>query len=475
MGTTVSSLQILGASLEDVRAALPRALVGQWSERFVTACPELTFQHLERKAGTLSKKLDCTILSVSMFDGDAVSLTVFQSGKRLTTHSVAIETGELKVGNPKLFCSALGLPEELAPKLKRLFTDCSSQEDKLHILQALLGAPLFLRWDDPDDRFPTKPVQEDPDPLERWLKEHPAPPKPPKIKNQCRAEMIQEITDLCYYGHLGGNLFLFRPLVHVRDEEENMREWLKKRGRKDEDVLGVESCNGKLGRLQPDGSLKLTPLEDPAVTFDLIKYLFESGDVQFDHFIYAAQGDRLVTAALFLAESGFQSYSSYQTVVLRDSAGILPCYLPLEADGEPVVADRFFLLPDGGFLAVGKPHCEFVGNRFNTRWGRLYRYGPDGTLRYAVTSESDLPEDDAASLHITHDLDEPLASSVTDSQGRHWIYREKYVECYTPENKLISRHRLPGHVSILYCNDDGQACAITNDWKKYITRVYRFT
>ena len=128
MGTTVSSLQILGVPEQAVRDALPRALVGQWSARFVTAClDDMFFQQLDRKAGTLSKKLGCTVLSVSMFDGDVLTLSVYQNGKFLTRHSVDPESERCKAGNPKLFCSALGLPEELAPKLKRLFAGCELQ------------------------------------------------------------------------------------------------------------------------------------------------------------------------------------------------------------------------------------------------------------------------------------------------------------------------------------------------------------
>ena len=57
MGTTVSSLQIIGTTEDAVKTALPKAVVGKWSERFVTACPgELIFAQLERKAGWLSKK-----------------------------------------------------------------------------------------------------------------------------------------------------------------------------------------------------------------------------------------------------------------------------------------------------------------------------------------------------------------------------------------------------------------------------------
>ena len=193
MGTSVSNLQILGVPEETVRAALPKTLVGRWSERFVTACPDMAFRSLERKGAFLSRKLACTLLSVSMFDGDTVSLVLFREGKRLTRHVFDLETGESVVGNPKVFCAGLGLPEELAPKLKRLFASCPSQEEKLSILQALLGAPLLIRYGAEEDGYlPQEPVKADSGPLEEWAREH---PEPPKIKNQCRAELIQEIPE----------------------------------------------------------------------------------------------------------------------------------------------------------------------------------------------------------------------------------------------------------------------------------------
>ena len=109
MGTTVSNLQILGVPEDVVRAALPRALVGTWSERFVTAC--LNSRQLARAAKSLSKKLECTLLLTEMFDGDSLWLTLFQNGKRLTGHKALPSPDDCSVGNPKLFCSALGLPE----------------------------------------------------------------------------------------------------------------------------------------------------------------------------------------------------------------------------------------------------------------------------------------------------------------------------------------------------------------------------
>ena len=67
MGTTVSNLQILGAAESAVKAALPKALVGQWSERFVTACPDdLSFAQLARKAGWLSYLLPVIVLLIGI-------------------------------------------------------------------------------------------------------------------------------------------------------------------------------------------------------------------------------------------------------------------------------------------------------------------------------------------------------------------------------------------------------------------------
>lgn len=482
MGTTVSSLQILGVPEQAVRNALPLALVGQWSVRFVTAClDDMFFQQLDRKAGILSKKLNCTILSVSMFDGDVLTLSVYQNGKFRTRHSVDPESESCKAGNPTLFCSALGLPEVLAPKLKRLFTGCELQEEKLSVLQALLGAPLFLRYgDEGEGLLPEGPMEADSGPLEQWIEEHPAPPKPPGIRNQCKAELIQEIPDLCYSGFLSSRLFVFRPLHRAGDEAHD--EGLEKYGCKKGDVLGDYGWGGRLGHTLPDGSLELVPLEDPLVTDDVINDLFEGKNAGFQQFIYAYHNGRLVTAAPFFVETDPETapgtHFPYQTVLLRDTAGVLPCPFPLKAEGKPVYAEELHLMFDGGLLAFAQPCHELdLNGIIKPHWGCIARYGPDGAFLYCVSSEAGIREEDLAALRMEKE-DRWKADpyhSVTDGQGRLWLYCKNYVECLTPEGGLISRHRLPGGAAALYCNDGGQACAATFDWKKYLTHVYRFT
>lgn len=478
MGTTVSSLQILGVPEQTVRDALPRALVGQWSARFVTACLyDMFFQQLDRKAGTLSKKLGCTVLSVSMFDGDVLTLSVYQNGKFLTRHSVDPESERCKAGNPTLFCTALGLPEALAPKLKRLFAGCELQEEKLSILQALLGAPLFLRYGDGEEGLlPEGPIEAGSGPLEKWIEEHPALPKPPKIKNRCRAELIQEIPDLCYSGFLSSRLFLFRPLLRAGSW---MPEYM---GHKDGEILGPGSSGGERARPLPDGRLELTALEDPLVTDDVIHDLFDGKNAGFQQFIYAYHNDRLVTAAPFFVETDPGTHPGthfpYQTVVLRDSAGKLPCPFPLKSEGKPVYTEELHLMFDGGLLAFAQPRQELGAyGMLEQRWGFIIRYGPDGAFRYQVSSETKIREEDLAALRMEKEdrwRVDPC-HSVTDGQGRLWLYSKNHVECLTPEGELISRHRLPGNVTALCRNEGGQACAITFAWKKYLTRVYRFT
>lgn len=264
-------------------------------------------------------------------------------------------------------------------------------------------------------------------------------------KNQCKAELIQEIPDLFFHGDINGQVFLMRPLL-----VEDGKMW------------GIGMDGGNLAYPAGDGRLELTPLEDPDISAGLMEYLFDNENMSFSHFSYAALDRRIITAATFMMERGNGAFSPFQTVILRDSAGIFPCYFPLELEGRPIIAGKLCLMPDGGlFAAAGL---------------RLVRYGPDGVLLYAANSEDDLPENDAVHLRNIEKLEQQgLSCPVEDSKGRLWIGREQYAECRTPGGEIISHHRLKGEICQLYRNDAGQMCAVTFQHKKYITRVYRFS
>lgn len=376
MGTTVSNLQILGRGEDAVRAALPHALVGTWSKRFVTACPEPGPGQPERTAANLSKRLACTLLMTAMLDGDALWLTLFQNGRRLTGHRALPSPEACVVGNPKLFCTALGLPEELAPKLRRLFSDCSMQEEKLGILQALLGAPLFLRWDDDP---PEGPVMDDPAPLTQWVKDHPAPPK---IKNQCRAEQIQEIPERgLEHSHRPGTL-IFRPVVR---KGENAGWYVEGAAG---DIIGHACSGGEWARPRPDGRLELIPLADPPIPDGLRAAVFPGEQFPpngFLNYTYTSLDGRMVTSAELYPPKPdpFGGYTPYCTVILHDTAGILPLPMLLTLEDEPV-RGSLRLLPDGGFLAAVSPRCDSSRPSVQIREPALVCYGPDGTRRWSI-------------------------------------------------------------------------------------------
>lgn len=384
MGTSVSNLQFLGVPEETVRAALPKTLVGRWSERFVTACPDMAFRSLERKGAFLSRKLACTLLSVSMFDGDTVSLVLFREGKRLTRHVFDLETGESVVGNPKVFCAGLGLPEELAPKLKRLFASCPSQEEKLSILQALLGAPLLIRYGDEEDGYlPQEPVKADSGPLEEWAREH---PEPPKIKNQCRAELIQEIPEKLRAGsHYESNIILLRSPFRITEEDLKTYGTIFKIG----EVIG--ECDDEVwARPLADGQLELVQLPQPGISPEQYRAFLHMDppdvDVVYPDYRYMYHDGRLViTTNLWEKDLIGGGNCPAQTVVVHDTAGILPYPLPLTLDGGPAVThDPLHLLPDGGFLAAVVPCFDTsVSPHVLMRESALIRYGPDGTRRWA--------------------------------------------------------------------------------------------
>ena len=88
MGTKLGNLQIRGAGVEEVSALLPKALVGQWAEGFVSVYHEdFQWGTVEREGKKLSRRLPAaTVLSAALFDDDVVSFELFQAGKRLTAH-----------------------------------------------------------------------------------------------------------------------------------------------------------------------------------------------------------------------------------------------------------------------------------------------------------------------------------------------------------------------------------------------------
>lgn len=538
MGTTVSSLHILNAAEPVVHAALSKreqnTAVFYSAGRFLTVClGENLFDPLNRKAKALSKKLDQPVLAVSMFDGDDLDLSLFQNGCRLTRHVVNLEAETSIAGNAKVFCGALGLSEDMAPKLKRLLAD-PDQEEKLSILSALLGAPLFARWDTPES---FRPVPPDAEPLERWLSDHPLPPK---LKNRCHGEMVQEVLDMAL-DYEGAPAFIFRPLAYadaaIPGQTINCGGYIYQEKSSDgRPVEGYYCSGGFWGRLGSDGKLELTPLREEGLQRSL------EGECP-GGLNYAELDGRLVTCGQKMAGMN-GGWSPAQTVVLADTAGILPLPLPVEVEGRPRVAmNGIRLLPDGGFSAdltacyrqsapfvppvleapavraifgpdgslrsteaIGEPvsafsdhtqilggtaYCyQLLGHRRDALLRRLsdgaeagipcystFALSPDGARLFAAGFRSGLAVLDAASHRVLRRLErkDGFYLPLADRENRLWVGNGGYLECYDPDLELISRHRLAGELVRLWLAGDGAVIALTYQRKKFHTRVYRFT
>lgn len=188
MGTFLGNLTVLGAPTEAVAALLPGTTVGRWSERFVTVLHDsYGMGTVERPARTLSKALpQATVLSTALVDSDLLELTVWQGGNRVTTRAHFPYDGVSKRGDAKRFCAALGLPEEDIPRLKALWAK-GDAEEQLELTANLLGAPLYCDT----QAVPTEIVRRDARRVDDWLAQR---PDPPKVRNQTKAQLIQELT-----------------------------------------------------------------------------------------------------------------------------------------------------------------------------------------------------------------------------------------------------------------------------------------
>ena len=213
MGAFLGNLQVWGAAREEVAALLPRALVGQWSEHFVTALDErYGMGTVDRPARKLSKELpEAVVLSVALSDSDLLELAVWQGGKQLTVRAHFPYDGVSKRGNPKKFCQAFRLPPEDERRLKAVWAK-GNAEEQLDLTAALLGTPLYA-----DPRMvPEIPVARDEGYVDRWLAEH---PDPPKVKNQTRAEEIQTLAGYSVEWRESGRSELRALLCHRPNAE----------------------------------------------------------------------------------------------------------------------------------------------------------------------------------------------------------------------------------------------------------------
>lgn len=337
MGTKLGNIHVRNASVEEVSVLLPKALVGQWSEGFVSAYQEdFQWGSVEREGKKLSRKLPAAlVLTAALFDDDVVNLELFQAGKRLAGHLLNPYEEENKPGNVRLFCGALDLPPEDEKRLKVLWKKGDACE-QLDLTAALLGAPLWADAEMP----PKEKAVRDAAKVDAWLADH---PDPPRVKSATRAEVLQELPRMVMSGAFCMEADSRHYILTPTDGEGYRLSPAEQLWRLEADRGLV--CVGPQGGFAPEET-------------------------------YRIQDGRIVSFQQIWAEAG-----SAGSVIGYDSQDILPWQEPLECEGRAVTANDpkvLRLLPDGGFWG---------GFLFASDYGppayAAARFGPDGRPRWS--------------------------------------------------------------------------------------------
>lgn len=364
MGTFLGNLQVLSAEEAEISAVFPTAKLGRWSERFVTVMEDsFAYGSVDRFSKKLSKQLpQAVVLGVGLIDSDALELTVYTGGKRITAHMGEYEGCPSKKGDPKKFCAALGLPEEDIPRLKAVWAK-GDAEEQLELTAALLGAPLGCRVDWP----PEEQAVRDAARVDRWLAER---PDPPKVKNQTRAVLIQELTDVmiesCADFRTNENDVSLPFTLHHVDQEG----WFFR----NEDECCCFGPNGTVVRVEPR--------MDPRPTVDRLTRC--AGSLFYN---YMEIGDGRILGL----SAWRQGFSDHCCEVEEDSAGALRVPFSFALDGDRQEFDHIWSMEDGGIL-VWYRQLNLSDGQGPRSPQDLVRYAADGTVlwrrQFGSASES---------------------------------------------------------------------------------------
>lgn len=347
MGTFLGNLQVLNAAEKAVSALLPRAVVGQWSERFVTVLDEAYgIGTVARPARLLSGKLpEAVVLSAALADSDLLELAVWQGGKRITLRAHVPYGGVSKRGDPKKFCRMLGLPPEDEKRLKAVWAK-GNAEEQLELTAALLGAPLGYRADHPPEGRVVRNAAR----VDDWLARH---PDPPKVKNQTRAEEIQCLVGYAAASAAGGYQEALRAVLCSRPH------------------AGGGCCPEEDVVLRPGPSGCLEEWEECR---DIVRFRPE----------LRQSGDRVFAWWLHL-ENGWGGAEGSRSMLLADSWNALTCPFCFPLDGRDRECQVFWSVEDGGLLAWINSVGVLEADWRITAPEELVRYAPDGSVRWRRT------------------------------------------------------------------------------------------
>ena len=434
MGTKLGNIHIRNASAEEVSALLPKALVSQWGEGFVSVYHEdLQWGTAEREGKSLSRKLHAaTVLTAALFDDDVVSFEVYEAGKRLTGHLLNPYEGQNKAGNPKVFCEALGLPPEDEKRLKILWKKGDACE-QMELTAALLGLPL---WADPQCP-PGEKTLRDTETVDAWIAEH---PDPPKVKSITKAAVVQEFPEVVKPTRLGDHFFALSAVSGIKEEKETF-------GTYSHVYVWYLISHEDLYRLNDDGLLDLAvQRKRPGEAFCNEAYSFEKIEFR------SAGENRIIELQMTEAPE-----TLFHWKVTWDSDGL--------AVGETGSSEKY-----GGFFV---PPPVSLENSTQS---------PDGKTLFTAKWRQGLQLIDAETGKIRRELRSAVAFSgvCADGAGRFWVQTgDRTIEGYDDNLQLVSRHRLKGDIMALRANPQGELmaytynCAYKSDDRTF--RVYRIS
>lgn len=185
MGSKFGSIHIQDGRTEEIIPLAPGHVVCQAMPGWVSVLDrDFQWGNTHQEARKLSAALPgYTVLSVEYFDDDFVEFALYRAGKKVTRHIPATyEAYDRHVGHMADFKTLLSLDGEEEKLLRLIFRE-TDPENSVHLIESLLGCPI---WMDPEDPRPSEPAES------RAYLERYAAQKRQRIKNHTKLTVTDE-------------------------------------------------------------------------------------------------------------------------------------------------------------------------------------------------------------------------------------------------------------------------------------------
>ena len=520
MGTTLASLHVRGGDLEQIRGWMPDAAVGRWARDCVSVFHKsLLPGTADKKARALSREIPQPVLSAWLFDGDAVGISIFQRGKTVMSH-ICNPVGFSRMGNIPLFCTVWGLPEEDVLRLRGIWKK-GSGEEQLDLTAALLGLPLCFDA----ELLPDTLCERDPAYVDHWIRER---PDPPRIKNQAKAELIQELPNFRFQN----NRLVQSPFYVSVDPWDNPYAH-------DRHHIWRVCSDGTVGEVwSSDVMLQFFPAANRILCVD-----FYEKTVEYDSAGLLPRGWPVRGCGLLILEDGkilqtegpdaeecmvvccapegtelwrktglsgqgrIFAHNGQELIWINGPSTEQMIRIDL-ADGHeidritcPPGVNVYFKIWDRGAWWIAHDEMRREKGHWRNEGCRLVRldrdlnpqakvtlpsfpqdivFSPDGELVYVFLYQEQVLAMDTEDLAVRHvlcskDFLAPLGFDNRGTGPRFWLQREgSTVEAWDPQlGTALSRHRLKGEIAGCHRDGDDSVCVSTWDRRKCIFRIYR--